>query len=432
MPIAFILFACLGVFASPVVDVSICRYTVRDVGFVDLGGERFRFLVDPGSRTDGAWATTARRILASSFLDVNVEARLIRPGEEDRRTVAAVRTKRGDGVTTGGGLDPVAYLIAPDGRALAVPLPVDKTELADAGWNAIDAVASSTGRERLVGKLVDHHAVILHVVGRDGDETRRVRTRITEATTEFDAERGKLPKPAPNGAASIDVAMADRATEAAFLFSLGIDVADAGDHVVVLYGRGRRMGDVMTGGAITRTAIREALFLVGQDCECELDRRYFDKVGIPLRWDDDVRQRAADLLGFVPESPMVRSEVSRIVVRGGQGSVTARGFDLDGYREEVVGAEAGLANDVTSIDPSKRDAEKSPADEEAEAASAGDDTTRSDEAGGSDRQWGGRIARPGDLDEHPSLSLRNTLIVLTCVLGVAVLITVIRWSGASR
>jgi hypothetical protein len=68
---------------------------------------------------------------------------------------------------------------------------------------------------------------------------------------------------------------------------------------------------------------------------------------IPVRWDRDVRTRAVELLGFDPESPMVRAEVSGILGRGAADGPAARAPSvadlLLGYREVDVGEEAAVS-----------------------------------------------------------------------------------------
>src|SRR5690606_38634283 len=76
-----------------------------------------------------------------------------------------------------------------------------------------------------------------------------------------------------------------------------------------------------------------------QDCECELDREWMKGPLLPARWDAGRQQQALQSLGFDPENPLVRAEVSRIVLRGpGTGQMkklagTASGL---GYSEVLL------------------------------------------------------------------------------------------------
>ena len=114
---------------------------------------------------------------------------------------------------------------------------------------------------------------------------------------------------------------------------------------VVLMGRGRRVGDTMRGGLITRTALQEALAVVGQDCECGLDRVWMQGERFPLAWGQSEKQAAFAELGFDPENPKVKAEISRIIARGpnsrpsGKPPSASENFDqlALGYSEEIIG-----------------------------------------------------------------------------------------------
>ena len=99
---------------------------------------------------------------------------------------------------------------------------------------------------------------------------------------------------------------------------------------------------------ITATALRERLVLVGQDCECDLDREWLRGPLIPARWDESMQQAAVKRLGFDPESPMVRSEVARIVERGpitGQKRKMTGTSQALGYAEESVEGDGAVADE---------------------------------------------------------------------------------------
>ena len=78
-------------------------------------------------------------------------------------------------------------------------------------------------------------------------------------------------------------------------------------------GRGRRVGESMRGGLITRTALQEAMAVVGQDCECGLDRVWMQGERFPLAWGRAEKQAAFAELGFDPDNPKVKAEISRIM-----------------------------------------------------------------------------------------------------------------------
>ena len=83
---------------------------------------------------------------------------------------------------------------------------------------------------------------------------------------------------------------------------------------------------------------------------------------VPLRWGPDRQQTAYNALGFDPDNPLVKAEISRILARGKNpirvDDATGIGSELDmlllGYSEEVIGMEATFDQPVTqSIESSE-------------------------------------------------------------------------------
>ena len=132
------------------------------------------------------------------------------------------------------------------------------------------------------------------------------------------------------------------------LWSLGFDL-DLTDEpqAAILIGRGRRLGPPLQGGLITRTKLQQMMALIGQDCECDLDRSWMQGPMIPLRWGPDRQQTTYNALGFDPDNPLVKAEISRILARGknpirvndAEGIGTELDMLLLGYSEEVIGFE---------------------------------------------------------------------------------------------
>ncbi len=91
--------------------------------------------------------------------------------------------------------------------------------------------------------------------------------------------------------------------------------------VAVLYGRGRLAGPVLHGGHITTEAILDQLELVSDSCECDRPRSWLQGPHLPMPWDDALRTRARDRLGFDPHSPRIRAEMDKILARGPQPDV---------------------------------------------------------------------------------------------------------------
>lgn len=299
---------------------TLCRYTIRDVAFVDLGGDGWILRAEVPEGTSDDWASTLKRIARASLADSNVELVIARGDKDSPLTTS---------------------LVAPDGRSLSLALPTDPDALARHGWDELDAVASSAARDRFRARCLEIHAAVVVFEGEDVADNVRVNGLAKEAISQVLGTLEELPKPSRAPPEVIAVPFGDRRKERVLHWATGADEEEAGDaHVVVLYGRGRRMGPVISGPVITASAIKQALLLIGQDCECELPRSIMRGSQIPLAWGKDQADRAQDVLGFDGRNPMVKQEIARIVARESTSPNAPSVLGVDplglGYHEEEV------------------------------------------------------------------------------------------------
>lgn len=317
-----------------------CRYSVRDTGFVDLGTAPYRLILTLSPEA-AALADLYRQAAAGSFIDANVEFA---------------------GETGAAGMPPELTLRDATGRALplggGVPLPRDR-----AAVNALlESAVMSPRRADILRETLRAYAVIVFVESTDADANERVRNALAAAVNGVARLMPSMPKPVEVPPQIITVPVTEQGGEAVLLWGLGLEPRlDAEPRVAIVYGRGRRIGSPLEGPLITRTAVQERLVMLGQDCECDLDRAWLQGPVLPGRWDQELQQLASRLLGFDPENPLVRTEVSRIVLRGeGEGQQRQRrptsALSL-GYVEESVDAlleeptEGVEADDSASLAP---------------------------------------------------------------------------------
>ena len=305
-----------------------CRYSVRDTGFVDLGLETYQLRWVPGA---GIAADTANRVRtrAQSLLrDSNLvwddapagEGIPQEPGLSLRDAGGRVLDLRDVGGSGGGDQSGEA------GRILSV----------------VKAVAMSPLRERLYREGLRSYAVVLLVEGSDAAANERVRTDAVAAIAAITRLLPTLPKPVDTPPQWVSIPLKDQEAEKVTIWGLGMDPAPSSSpRLAIVYGRGRRLGAPLEGPLITQTALRDRLLLIGQDCECDLDRAWLRGPLLPGRWDRELQQAALSALGFDPGNPMVRAEISRIVERGpqhaGRRKPPSAGTSL-GYSEESVEA----------------------------------------------------------------------------------------------
>ena len=150
----------------------------------------------------------------------------------------------------------------------------------------------------------------------------------------------------------------DYDAERAFLWSLGIGERTSSPQVVILYGRGRMIGPVLRGERLSQSSVSAILTTIGLNCECGLDRKWMQGVMVPLKWDRDRKQEIAKQLGFNPESPEIRIEMSQIIAKGGPGQGVNRSKIVgDTLDDLLTGYRTGSCLLYTS--PSPRDKRQS-------------------------------------------------------------------------
>jgi hypothetical protein len=122
--------------------------------------------------------------------------------------------------------------------------------------------------------------------------------------------------------------------------------------LAVVYGRGRLAGRLMVGDAIQLRETLAQLALVGESCECETDRAWFEERTLPLPWNPQARQQAAPTLGFDPDSPLVQAEMVRIISQGKssrrkpQNDQPDRGAETDSSSASTAASAAKASSDV--------------------------------------------------------------------------------------
>jgi len=202
----------------------------------------------------------------------------------------------------------------------------------------------SAARRALAQDLLEAVAVVLVLPGNDAD---RVQMNAQQAVDDIEAmsQQGRLAR-ALDG--PVRIQRFDVRADPVGAWALGwTRGGQAG--AAVLYGRGRLADDPVFGAHATGDALLEQLEIVSDSCECDRPRSWLTARHLPLPWNESLRTRARDLLGFDPHSPRIRDEIDRILARGprpnGGRAVGEVVIDdpLLGYEEVVLQPPAAIA-----------------------------------------------------------------------------------------
>jgi hypothetical protein len=211
--------------------------------------------------------------------------------------------------------------------------------------------------------------------------------------------------------------------------------------VAVLIGRGRRLGPTLKGDEITAGKLQQILAVAGQDCECDLDRSWMQGPMIPVRWGPERQQSAYNNLGFDPDNPLVKAEISRILARG-KNPIRVNGTDSIGSDLDML--LLGYSEEVLSFDESTIGSSLTPAEPDATETTTSSDVSLKVESEGMDKKSVSGISKTGGsrdtsstetypssvaADEQTPSSTRSVLFMLSgfCIFaivgGLVVLIT---------
>jgi hypothetical protein len=331
-----------------------CRYSVRDIGFVDLGAEPYRFYgyVSPDTPPEiaGAFAEMSH----AAFLDSNVSTEIIDPAKEKDHPAAKYLDVQEIGSF------PAGVLVSPDGQSLVVPITKPNQPFEKTLRSALENVVSSPKRDEILRAITTAYAVILLIEGEDREGNSRAQKAARDAIQGITKEMEVAPESVVGPPLLVVAGRESFSREKMFLWSLGLDVdkVDA-PRAAVLYGRMRWIGPLMKGEEISEANLSDILSVIGAQCECGFDISWTEGTMLPTRWDGEMRARAAKALGFDPENPMVKMEVSGILRRGSSYSGAPFGYveltaESEPHSETQNVSLAGHQNKAFSDSPADR------------------------------------------------------------------------------
>lgn len=328
-----------------------CAYNVRDVGFVDLGSDPYRFQVIVDDTVSPALRSNLEDLCLFSFMETNVEAAVLDADD------AALSDVVIEGQTV-----PFGIFRSPEGQVMRVPVTGSDAEA------RIEGLVHSPMRERIRDLVLDHYAAVLIVQSTEELENQRAEDAALNAITLVEARMNMLPKAIAKPPVLLTLLRDQIASEQILLWSLGLETLSAQQdtiHAVVLYGRARLMGRVLSGDEVTPENIGKLLGLIGEDCECGLDRSWMQDTMLPLRWDSDIQEKAAALLDFDPENPMVKTEISMALSKGTNSGSAGKGPSSLGdlsfaYTESVVQEALPEARSDTEVAETPSEVDETP------------------------------------------------------------------------
>jgi hypothetical protein len=347
----------------PTQTTSACRFTVRDVGFADLGvGAHYVFLfVDKNAPAD--FQAGLEGVLSTVLADTNMYAEIV--NVDDSADHPAVEFTKTHDIKS----FPAAILFAPDERTRPIVTDSGYEQFGEKLSTAVSAILHSPMQKEILQGSAATYGVVLLIEGKDPKENTAAADAAAAAIKTVEMNMDFLPKPIEKPPIVVTLSRKDFQTEENLLWFLNLD-ADKIDHThaAVFYGRSRLLGPVLTGENLTEDILTNILAIVGADCECGLDRKWMQGPMLTAKISGKMQTDLVESLGFDPDNPMIKMEMSMILRRGpmssgGFGGVNPFGAAPFGYQEidvdfNTAGIEPNSTGEIAGDAPEDTTPEK--------------------------------------------------------------------------
>lgn len=307
----FCLFILIFLLVFQLSPVFACRYNVRETGFIDLGIDPYYLFGYVDRDTPAEAVSSFQEILAAALMDSNIKFEMIEVKERNKHP-AMQYFQRWQLQTF-----PSAVLVSPDGQSLPVQVKESDRPFKDTLWSALEGILFSPKRKEILHKAAKTYGVVLLIEGADGPDNERARKEVTAAIRTIASQMDTLPKAIALPPEMVVLDGNSISAEGVLLWTLGLEREKIDKPLAaVFYGRGRWIGPLFEGEQITEDNLLSVLFIIGADCECGFDYRWLQGTMLPAKWDEKLHAQAVKSLGFDPENPMIKMEISSIIGRG--------------------------------------------------------------------------------------------------------------------
>ncbi len=302
----FFIFSILILFQAQ--TVLACRFNVRETGFVDLGDERYFLVSYVDDQTPDDIINSFGEISKQILRDSNIEFTLVNVSKnKDHPALQYLRKSEKNKF-------PQLILISQEGQSLNLEIETTKQVFEKSLKEKLTSLLSSPFREKLQDQLIDNYGVVLVIEGSDNKANEKARFEAQTAVKKVTKKMDLMPKAIKGSPQLMVVNYKDHKEEALLFWILGLAPRQMNKtHAVIFYGRSRWLGPLFRGEEITTANLSEILFVVGADCECGLDKNWLRGTTLPMIWDKKAQAKISENLGFDPENPMIKIEVSRIM-----------------------------------------------------------------------------------------------------------------------
>ena len=193
-------------------SASACRFSVRDVGFIDFGDNPYYCYIYIDDSISKQAAADLEQIAHNTFAYTNLKYEIINTSHQKDHHKTDVPKSL-----------PAAVLVSPDGRSLEVPLSQPSQQTAA---SVLNDIAGSPMREKILQKAINSYAVILLIQGSDSEENQNAATLANNVIEDIATRMEYLPKAIREKPVLLTLPQKDFAREEFLLWSLALDAEE--------------------------------------------------------------------------------------------------------------------------------------------------------------------------------------------------------------
>lgn len=290
----------------------VCRYSVRDVGFVNIHGQPWHLKMLRPSGADEDQISSWQSVVETQLAGTNVTFEWVRSD-----SLAGKRLERLFEGRSNSSL-PLAAIYGQNDTVFPMRSLEDNPK--EGLEDLLSSVVHSPMRDKVLDQITSALCAILVVESGESDSDKNVLEIANAAAKQVSRQMWMMEKPTEVGPVVEVISAKEREQEQWLLKSLGLNPTAKEPQLVIVYGQGRRLGDPLIGEDIIEGKIAQVAALCGQSCECELDRVWLYGTQMIHYWGDELAAKAEKHLNFDPGAALVLAEVNGIVSRAGQGN----------------------------------------------------------------------------------------------------------------
>ena len=166
-----------------------CKYTVRDIGFTDLGSSAYKLYLYFDNNTPQEIVSTFQRITYAALLDANVETETIDVNEQSQHQALSFLNSQSIKSL------PAVILVSSDSSAFHLPFVYSNNNYNEPVWQIIEKVVSSPLREKIITSVATTYGVVLLLEGKDKKKNSLAQKTLASAIEDISQVLDIMPKP---------------------------------------------------------------------------------------------------------------------------------------------------------------------------------------------------------------------------------------------